>query len=103
MRAESTISWLERCAPDVRSHIVAAQVLTPVDLAQQPGMWGGHIHHGELAPDQLMGLRPTIDAGTYQMPLDGLFLCGAGTHPGGFASGASGRLAVRRVLKNVRR
>jgi phytoene dehydrogenase-like protein len=100
---ERTIAMLERCAPDVRSHIVAAQVLTPADLAEQPGMWGGHIHHGELAPDQLMGLRPTIDAGTYRMPVAGLFLCGAGTHPGGFASGASGRLAVRRVLKTVRR
>lgn len=100
---ERTLRVLERVAPGVRSQIVATQVLTPADLAQQPGMWGGHIFHGELAPDQLMGLRPTIDSGTYRPPLDGLYLCGAGTHPGGFATGASGRLAVRHVLKNLRR
>ena len=100
---ERTLRVLESVAPSIRSHVVAAQVLTPADLAQQPGMWGGHIFHGELAPDQLMGLRPTIDSGTYGMPLGGLYLCGAGTHPGGFATGASGRLAVRRVLKDPRR
>jgi phytoene dehydrogenase-like protein len=98
-----TLSALERVAPGIRSRVVAALVLTPADLAVEPGIWGGHIFHGELAPDQLMGLRPTIDAGTYRMPLDGLYLCGAGTHPGGFASGASGRLAVRQMLKDVRR
>jgi phytoene dehydrogenase-like protein len=100
---ERTLRVLERVAPRIRSQVVATQVLTPADLAQQPGTWGGHIFHGELAPDQLMGLRPTIDSGTYRLPLDGLFLCGAGTHPGGFATGASGRLAARHVLKNLRR
>ena len=100
---ERTLRILEGVAPAIRSHVVAAQVLTPADLAHQPGTWGGHIFHGELAPDQLMGLRPTLDSGTYRMPLAGLYLCGAGTHPGGFATGASGRLAVRQVLKDVRR
>ena len=100
---DRTMGALERVAPGIRSRVVAAQVLTPADLAVEPGMWGGHIFHGELAPDQLVGLRPTIDSGTYRMPLDGLYLCGAGTHPGGFASGASGRLAVRQMLKDVRR
>jgi phytoene dehydrogenase-like protein len=100
---ERTLRVLERVAPGIRSQIVATQVLTPADLARQPGMWGGHIFHGELAPDQLMGLRPTIDAGSYRLPLDGLYLCGAGTHPGGFTTGASGRLAVRHVLRDARR
>jgi len=100
---DRTMRALERFAPGVRSSVVAAQVLTPADLAREPGMWGGHIFHGELAPDQLAGLRPTIDSGTYRMPLDGLYLCGAGTHPAGFATGASGRLAVSQMLKDVRR
>jgi phytoene dehydrogenase-like protein len=100
---DRTMGALERVAPGVRSRVLAAQVLTPADLAAEPGMWGGHIFHGELAPDQLVGLRPAIDSGTYRMPLDGLYLCGAGTHPGGFASGASGRLAARQMLKDVRR
>ena len=100
---ERTLRVLEGVAPSIRSHVVAAQVLTPADLAEQPGMWGGHIFHGELAPDQLMGLRPTLDSGTYRTPLGGLYFCGAGTHPGGFATGASGRLASRHVIKDARR
>lgn len=100
---DRTLGVLERVAPGTRSLVLAAQVLTPADLAVDPGIWGGHIFHGELAPDQLAGLRPTIDAGTYRMPLDGLYLCGGGTHPGGFACGASGRLAARQMLKDVGR
>lgn len=94
---------LDRVAPGTRSLVAAAQVLTPADLAVEPGSWGGHIFHGELAPDQLAGLRPTIDAGTYRMPIDGLYLCAGGTHPGGFACGASGRLAARQTLKDAGR
>jgi phytoene dehydrogenase-like protein len=100
---DRTLGLLEQFAPGIESRVVASQVLTPADFAVQPGVWGGHVFHGELAPDQLMGLRPTIDAGTYRMPLGGLYLCGSGTHPGGFATGTSGRLAVRQALEDVRR
>jgi phytoene dehydrogenase-like protein len=91
---------LEDHAPGIGRSIVASQVLTPADLHDDFGFAGGHIFHGELAIDQLYAMRPVLGFARYDSPIPGLFLCGGGTHPGGFLTGASGRLAARRVLSS---
>lgn len=93
------LAVLERYAPGISALVIEAQLLTPEDLERVHGAWGGHIFHGELAPDQLFAMRPFIGMGRYRTPIDGLFLCGAGTHPGGFMTGASGRLGALEVLQ----
>jgi phytoene dehydrogenase-like protein len=95
---DRTMTMLERYAPGIKQLVVAAQVLTPLDLETQYGFGGGHIFHGELALDQLFTMRPLLGYARYQAPIRGLYLCGAGTHPGGFMSGVSGRLAAERVI-----
>jgi phytoene dehydrogenase-like protein len=95
----SALDVLERYAPGIRGQIVAYQMLTPESLERDFGLSGGHIFHGELAPDQLWSARPLLGHERYATPVEGLFLCGAGTHPGGFMTGISGRLAARAVLR----
>ena len=94
----NVLNVLERYAPGLRSHVVAAQVVTPLDLERDYGLAGGHIFHGELALDQLFTMRPLLGHARYTTPVAGLYLCGAGTHPGGFLTGASGRLAANAVI-----
>ena len=91
---------LEAHAPGIGGTIVASDVITPADLHTEYGFSGGHIFHGELAIDQLYSMRPVLGFARYDSPIAGLFLCGGGTHPGGFLSGTSGRLAARRVLQS---
>jgi phytoene dehydrogenase-like protein len=85
--------------PDLKQRINAAEMLTPADIEKQFLITGGHWHHGELALDQFLFTRPVGGAQQYAMPLDGLYLCGAGAHPGGGVSGAAGRNAARMILK----
>ena len=94
-----TLAVLERFAPGVSALVVASQILTPADLEGDFGFGGGHVFHGELAPDQLLAMRPPTGSSGYATPVRGLFLCGAGTHPGGFLTGASGRLAAAEVIR----
>jgi phytoene dehydrogenase-like protein len=94
----ATLAVLERHAPDIRGTVVGAQVITPAELASSYGMAGGHIFHGELALDQLLTMRPLLGYARYATPVRGLYLCGGGTHPGGFMTGTSGRLAAEAVL-----
>ena len=94
------LQTLEQYAPGLRSLIVAAEIFTPADLHHDYGVWGGHIFHGELSPDQLYAMRPLLGMGRYEMPVRGVFLGGAGTHPGGFMSGINGRLAAQHVLRS---
>ena len=86
-----SLRTLERYAPGFSTAIEHRQVITPVDLEERYGLTGGHIHHGEPALDQLFTMRPMLGWAQYRTPIDGLFLCGAGTHPGGGISGLSGR------------
>lgn len=95
---ERVLDQLARYAPTVRDRIVASEVLTPVDLEDRYGLTEGHVHHGEPALDQLASLRPVPQCAGHRTPIDGLFLCGMGTHPGGGIHGGSGRLAARAVL-----
>jgi phytoene dehydrogenase-like protein len=98
----TVLGILERHAPGITATVVASQVITPRDLERDYGFFGGHIFHGELALDQLFTMRPLLGYGRYDSPIRGLHLCGAGTHPGGFLTGASGRLAARAVIESVR-
>ena len=77
-------------------------MLTPADLEERYGLTNGHIHHGELSLDQLFTMRPILGYAQYRTPIERLFLCGAGTHPGGGVSGLSGRNAAREILRSLR-
>jgi phytoene dehydrogenase-like protein len=96
------LARLEALAPGIRASVVAHDLKTPADLEAEYGMPGGHWHHGELAIDQLLMLRPVAGAARYAMPVDGVFLCGAGCHPGGGVMGAAGYNAARAVLAKRR-
>ncbi len=85
--------------PDLAQRVTATELLTPADIEKQFHITGGHWHHGELALDQFLFTRPVGGAQQYSMPVDGLYLCGAGAHPGGGVSGAAGRNAARAILK----
>lgn len=95
------LATLERFAPGVGALVLAAEVITPLELESHYFFHGGHIFHGELALDQLVTMRPMLGYSRYHGPLPGLFLCSAGTHPGGFMTGASGKLAAREIVKSM--
>ena len=95
------IETIGRYAPRFSSLVEGAQVLTPVDLEREYGLTGGHILHGEQSLDQVFTMRPFLGSVQYRGPVSGLYLCGAGTHPGGALAGASGHNAAREVLKDL--
>ncbi|HYK22242.1 MAG TPA: NAD(P)/FAD-dependent oxidoreductase, partial [Pyrinomonadaceae bacterium] len=101
--ADNAIAILEKYAPGVRDVIVSRQVITPVDLEQEYGLSGGHIHHGEQSLDQFFTFRPLIGWAQYRTPLKRLYLCGAGTHPGGGITGLCGANAAREIIKDLSR
>src|SRR6185437_2575409 len=80
--------------------VIARSVLTPTDLVQRFGLIGGDIFHGALGLDQLWAARPVLGYGDYRAPIRGLYLCGAGAHPGGGVSGLPGYNAARRILRD---
>jgi phytoene dehydrogenase-like protein len=88
--------------PGLEQQVIASELLTPADIEAQFHINGGHWHHGELVLDQFLFVRPVSGSAQYALPLDGLFLCGAGAHPGGGVSGAPGRNAARMILKRER-
>jgi phytoene dehydrogenase-like protein len=100
---KTIVQTLSPYAPDLSDCIVAHELLTPVDLEARFGLSGGHLMHGELALDQLFAMRPLLGWGQYRTPIRGLYLCGAGTHPGGVVSGASGANASRAILADIRK
>jgi len=95
---EAVMGTLEQYAPDIRSKAVVAELLTPEDIEQQFRSSGGHWHHAELAMDQFFMLRPVPFSAQYLTPVNGLYLCGAGTHPGGGVMGSAGRNAARAII-----
>jgi phytoene dehydrogenase-like protein len=97
---QTVIDTLAEHAPGLPSLVLAAQTITPADLEATYGFTGGHIHHGELALDQLYVMRPLLGWAQHRTPIEGLYLCGAGTHPGGGISGANGANASRVVIRD---
>jgi phytoene dehydrogenase-like protein len=87
-------------APNVPSAIVARQILTPLDLERTYGLTEGNIFHGDLRLEQLFFMRPVSGWSQYRTPIDGLYLCGAGAHPGGGVTGAPGHNAAHQVLRD---
>jgi phytoene dehydrogenase-like protein len=98
---ETLLNSLEAHAPGIRNEVVSAELLTPEDMERQFRMTGGHWHHADLAFDQFMMVRPVPGAAQHRTPLSGLFLCGAGCHPGGGVMGIAGRNAALEVLKGT--
>jgi phytoene dehydrogenase-like protein len=98
----NVLATLDHFAPGFRALVVAAEVIAPPDLESEYGFHGGHIFHGELALDQIASMRPLLGYARYAGPVERLYLCGAGTHPAGFMSGASGKFAARKVARAVR-
>ncbi len=94
---------LTRFIPNLPDILVAHQCLTPLDLERMFGMTRGDICHGRLEPDQLFSARPHPEAAQYATPLEGLYLCGSGTHPGGGVTGAPGRNAAKRILRDLKK
>ena len=95
---QSVVEQLDAYAPGLRRSVLAAELLTPHDIEQQFRIFGGHWHHGELALDQFLMVRPVPGAAQYATPVEGLYLCGAGSHPGGGIMGTAGRNAARAIL-----
>jgi phytoene dehydrogenase-like protein len=99
--AAATLRLLEEYAPGIGRLVLHQEVLTPLDLEQRFGLTGGHPMHGEPSLDQLFVTRPLLGWARYRGPLPGLYLCGAGTHPGGGVTGAPGLNAAREILKDL--
>ncbi len=93
------VDTLVQYAPGLREQIVHQELLTPQDLQTQYRVSGGHWHHGEFAMDQMLMMRPTYDAAQYSTPIPQLFLCSAGSHPGGDIVGAAGHNAAQAILQ----
>ncbi|HYT82347.1 MAG TPA: NAD(P)/FAD-dependent oxidoreductase [Gemmatimonadales bacterium] len=89
--------------PELERQIAGREVLTPRDLQARYGTTEGHLYHGELTLDQILFMRPLPGWSRYRTPIRGLYLCGAGTHPGGGIAGAAGRNAARVILKDTKR
>ena len=99
----TVLRTLERYAPGVTALIEGQRVLTPVDLETTYGLTGGHILHGEPSLDQLFTMRPVLGWAQYKTPIEGLFLCGGGTHPGGGLTAASGHNAAREIIPALKK
>ncbi|MCH7885662.1 MAG: NAD(P)/FAD-dependent oxidoreductase [Planctomycetes bacterium] len=96
------VSTLSSYAVDLDASIVAREVLTPLDIEERYAVTGGHVYHGEHALDQLL-VRPARSCARYLTPIDGLYLCGSGSHPGGGITCAPGFIAANTIAKNRRR
>jgi phytoene dehydrogenase-like protein len=100
---DSVVSLIEDYAPGLKESILHRQVLTPLDLEETFGVTQGHIYHTELALDQIFFMRPVAGWTRYRTPVENLYLCGSGTHPGGGITGLPGYYAAKEVIKSWRR
>jgi phytoene dehydrogenase-like protein len=99
---DTVVKTLAQYAPDLPGKILSHQIITPADLEEQYGLTGGQIFHGDLALDQVFTMRPFLDWARYRTPIDNLYLCGSGTHPGIGLTGGSGVNAAREILKDMK-
>jgi phytoene dehydrogenase-like protein len=100
--ADLMISTVDRFAPGFGQSIIARQILTPLDLERTFGLVGGDIFHGAMTLDQIFSARPMLGYADYRTPVDGLYLCGSGAHPGGGVTGAPGHNAARAVISDLK-
>ena len=99
--ANCIIDTFNRYAPNFRASIIAQWALSPLDLEREYGLTGGDIAHGQYELNQLFTMRPHPDAAGCTTPIKGLYICGAGTHPGGGVSGIPGYHAANLVLRTL--
>lgn len=99
---EASLAQLETHAPGLRRLVAHAELLMPQDIEDRFGLIGGNWHHGELSVEQMLFLRPLYELSQYRTPIAGLWLAGAGSHPGGGISGAAGWNAAEALLNEVR-
>jgi len=97
---DRVVKKIAEYGPNVPGAILARQVLTPLDLERTYGLTEGNIFHGDLRLEQLFFMRPVAGWSQYRTPIAGLYLCGAGTHPGGGVTGAPGHNAAHQVLRD---
>lgn len=100
---QTVVKTLAEYAPNLPELILTHQIITPHDLEEKYGMTGGHIFHGELALDQFFTMRPLLDWASYRTPIENLYLCGSGTHPGAGLTGGSGANAAKQIVKDFRK
>ena len=98
--ADLIIDTVNDYAPGFKQAVKGRMALSPLDLEREFGLVGGDIFHGCMHPDQIFSLRPTAGYADYRMPVQGLYLCGSGAHPGGGVSGCPGHNAAREILKD---
>ena len=100
---DTVVKTLAQYTPNLPELILTHQIITPQDLEETYGLTGGHIFHGELTLDQFFTMRPLLDWARYRTPVQNLYLCGSGTHPGAGLTGGSGANAAREILKLLKR
>jgi phytoene dehydrogenase-like protein len=100
---QTVVQTLAQYAPNLPEMILTHQIITPLDLEEVYGLTGGQIFHGDLALDQFFTMRPLLDWARYRTPIENLYLCGSGTHPGAGLTGGSGANAAREILKLLRK
>ncbi|MGA8216337.1 MAG: NAD(P)/FAD-dependent oxidoreductase [Candidatus Sulfotelmatobacter sp.] len=98
---QTVVQTLAQYAPSLPEMILTHQIITPQDLEDVYGLTGGQIFHGDLALDQFFTMRPLLDWARYRTPIQNLYLCGSGTHPGAGLTGGSGANAAREILKEL--
>ena len=101
--ADLMIDTVNAHAPNFKAAVLGRQIKSPLDLERTFGLVGGDIFHGALTLDQMFSARPMLGYGNYRGPLQGLYMCGAGTHPGGGVTGAPGHNAAREIISDFRR
>ena len=101
--ADVMIATVDKYAPGFSDSVLGRQIKSPLDLERDFGLLGGDIFHGALSLNQLFSARPMLGYANYRGALPGLYLCGAGTHPGGGVTGAPGHNAARAIRRDLRR
>jgi phytoene dehydrogenase-like protein len=101
--ADLMIATVDKFAPGFKASVLGRQIFSPLDLERTFGLTAGDIMHGALTLEQLFSARPVLGHGNYRAPIQGLYMCGAGTHPGGGVTGAPGHNAAREILRTFKR
>jgi phytoene dehydrogenase-like protein len=101
--AERALAELERHAPGIGALVTETTALTPAGIEREYGLSGGHLYHAEPGLDQFFAWRPVVGLARHRLAVRGLYLCGAGAHPGGGITGGPGRNAAREILRDLRR
>ncbi len=101
--ADRVVQEMSQYAPNLPGAVIARHVYTPEDLEKEFGLSGGNIYHGAMVPDQMFAFRPIAGFSDYRTPVKNLYMCGAGTHPGGGVWGAPGWNAAHEILRDIRK